>query len=104
MRDIFFFYLHSSFVEIEQSLDFVQSFDPASQLPSVLLDRIFDFLQSDSRTKVFDIVIHTVPQTEPFRYYLDNYCCMRILRMVDSCPNFSLTLTHKLATCLLGFG
>jgi hypothetical protein len=57
-----------------QSLDFIESSEPASRHPSVLLDQIFDFLQFDSKIAVFGTVIQIGPHTEPSRYSLDNYC------------------------------
>jgi hypothetical protein len=38
MRDLIFFYPHSSSVETEESLDFLESSKPASWHPSVLPD------------------------------------------------------------------
>jgi hypothetical protein len=95
MRDLFFFYPHSTSIKTEKSLDFLELSEPAAQHPSVLTDQISDFLQFNSKIVVFGTVVHIG---------LDNYFCMRILRMVDSCPNFSLTLMHRLLACLLGFG
>jgi hypothetical protein len=97
MRGLFFF----DYVEIEQPLDFLEWSEPTSRHLSILLARILDFLQSDSRTTEFYTSIHTMLHTEPSRYLLDNCCCIKILHMTDSCPNFIYISRHKLSTCLL---
>src|SRR6266540_5734209 len=59
--------------------------------------QIPDFLQSDSRTKVFCTCVHTGPQTVTSSNWLDSYCCMRTQHMADSCPNSDHSSMHKLS-------
>src|SRR5438034_9292226 len=59
--------------------------------------QLSDFLQSDSRTKVFCTCVHIGPQTVTSSNWLDSCCYRRTQRMADSCPNFDHSSMHKLS-------
>src|SRR5438128_11924599 len=70
---------------------------PVVRLPLESQVQIPDFLQSDSRTKVFCTCVHIGPQMVTSSNWLDSYCCMRTQHRVDSCPNFDHSSMHKLS-------
>jgi hypothetical protein len=100
MRGLFSVCPHNFSMESDQSSNSHEPFGHASPCPSVLRVQRLDFLWSDSRTIEFGTVIHKGLHTGPSRYWPGSYCCTRILRKANSCPNFSHISMHRLLTFL----
>jgi hypothetical protein len=65
MKDLSFFYPHSSFIETEQPSNFHEPSELVSLHPSVLLVQKLDFLQFDSRTMGFGTGVRIALHMEP---------------------------------------